>query len=203
MSPITGKPLTGNTTGGIMTETNTSIYEGLFLFPQSASANMQQAVDHLNYLLDRAGANVKAFSKWDERRLAYDVDANKRGVYFLVYFEADRDRLSALERDCNLSEELLRAMITRADHVPAEMIEGSEGRQQLEDEIKLRAAPEQTEGARAVIERTEVPAAAAVATEEAEGELEAEPAAEGVTEVAEAPEEAAPEHDEPRTEDGA
>ena len=208
MSPITGKPLTGNTTGGIMTETNTSIYEGLFLFPQSASANMQQAVDHLNYLLDRAEAKVKAFSKWDERRLAYDVEGNKRGVYFLVYFEADRDRLSSLERDCNLSEELLRAMITRTDHVPAEMIEGSEGRAQLEDEIKLRSAPEQTEGARAVIERTEAPAATAVATEEPQ----AEPAAEATDEVADeaAPEvadevapEAAPEEDEQRTEDGA
>ncbi|MEE2682145.1 MAG: 30S ribosomal protein S6 [Planctomycetota bacterium] len=156
-----------------MTETNTSIYEGLFLFPQSASANMQQAVDHVNHLLARAEAKVLAFSKWDERRLAYDVQGNKRGVYFLVYFEVERDRLSSLERDCNLSEELLRAMITRADHVPSELIEGSEGRQQLEDEIKLRAAPEQTEGQRAVIERAEAPAAAtAMATEEAEAAAE-------------------------------
>ena len=191
---MTGRTLTGNTIGGTMTETNTSIYEGLFLFPQSASANMQQAVDHVNHLLSRAEAKVLAFSKWDERRLAYDVQGNKRGVYFLVYFETERDRLSSLERDCNLSEELLRAMITRADHVPSDLIEGSEGRQQLEDEIKLRAAPEQTESHRAVIERAEAPAATAVATEAPEAApTDAEPAAE----------DPAPEADAERTEDEA
>ena len=183
-----------------MTETNTSIYEGLFLFPQSASANMQQAVDHVNHLLERAGGKVIAFSKWDERRLAYDVEGNKRGVYFLVYFEADRDRLSDLERDCNLSEELLRSMITRADHVPAELIEGSEGRAELEDEIKLRAAPEQSENARAVIERAEPATATATAEPEAATEAEA-PAEEAPAEEAPAEAEAAVEDAPEKTED--
>ena len=204
MNPPTGETHTGNTIGGTMTETNTSIYEGLFLFPQSASANMQQAVDHVNYLLERAGGKVIAFSKWDERRLAYDVEGNKRGVYFLVYFEADRDRLSDLERDCNLSEELLRSMITRADHVPAELIEGSEGRAQLEDEIKMRAAPEQSENARAVIERAEPSVATATATAEPEAPAEAAPAdAEAPAEEAPAEEEAPADEAPEKTEDEA
>jgi small subunit ribosomal protein S6 len=161
-----------------MTDTNKSIYEGLFLFPQSVSADMQSAIDHINSFMERAGAEVLAFAKWDERRLAYDIRSNKRGVYFIVYFRTDRDKLTSLERDCNLSELLLRTMITRADHVPAEVIEASEGRAQLADEIQLRDAPESNETAKAVIERasdapaeapaeaaTEAPAA--VATEEA------------------------------------
>ena len=161
-----------------MTDTNKSIYEGLFLFPQSVSADMQSAIDHINSFMERAEAEVLAFAKWDERRLAYDIRSNKRGVYFIVYFRTDRDKLTGLERDCNLSELLLRTMITRADHVPAEVIEASEGRAQLADEIQLRDAPESNETAKAVIERasdapaeapaeaaTEAPAA--VATEEA------------------------------------
>ena len=161
-----------------MTDNTKSIYEGLFLFPQSVSSDMQSAVDHINSFMERAGAEVLAFAKWDERRLAYDIRSNKRGVYFIVYFRTDRDKLTGLERDCNLSELLLRTMITRADHVPAEVIEASEGRAQLADEIQLRDAPESNETAKAVIERasdapaeapaeaaTEAPAA--VATEEA------------------------------------
>mgnify|MGYP001975341237 FL=1 len=174
-----------------MNEQTTSIYEGLFLFPQSASASMQQAVDHVNTLLERAEATVLAFSKWDERRLAYDIQGNKRGVFFLVYFEADRDRLSSLERDCNLSEQLLRSMITRADHVPTELVEGSEGRAQLEDEIRMRAEPEHSEHGRSVIERAgtaDAPAPEATATAEAP-EPEAAPAAEEAPAAeAEAPE---------------
>jgi len=54
---------------------------------------------------------------------------------------------------------MLRAMITRADHVPTEVMQAAEGRQQLSDEIKLRATqpaaaivPAQAETATAVAE---------------------------------------------------
>jgi len=125
-----------------MSDEPTNIYEGFFLFPQSAAANLQAATDHLDELLKRAGVEVVSFRKWDERRLAFEVKGNKRGVYFLVYFRAAPQRLVGLERDCNLSEHLLRSMITRADHIPEAEIQAAEGRAQLADEIKLR----ETEG---------------------------------------------------------
>jgi small subunit ribosomal protein S6 len=123
-----------------MSNVRTYQYEGLFLFPQSATADMQGAVDHVMELLHRASAEIIAFKKWDERRLAYEIKGNKRGLYFLVYFKSRADKLAGLERDCNLSEKLLRAMITRADHVTPEMMAAAEGRAQLADEIKLRAS---------------------------------------------------------------
>jgi len=114
-------------------------YEGLFLFPQSAAADLQEASDHVMEILHRAGAQIISFKKWDERRLAYEVKGNKRGLYFLVYFKANGSKIAGVERDCSLSEKLLRAMITRADQVTDEMMQAAEGRAQLADEIKLRA----------------------------------------------------------------
>ena len=114
------------------------LYEGLFLFPQAASGNLRAAVDHVNELLSRASADLKSLSKWDERKLAYEIKGNKRGVYFLAFFDVDPQNLVGLERDCNLSEQLLRAMVTRADAVPEEIVAAAEGRQTLEDEIRLR-----------------------------------------------------------------
>jgi small subunit ribosomal protein S6 len=114
-------------------------YEGLFLFPQAAVADLQGAHDHIVEILNRAGAEIVSMKKWDERRLAYEIRGNKRGVYFLVFFKAKGAKLHTIERDCNLSEKLLRAMITRADQVTDEMMQASEGRAQLADEIKLRA----------------------------------------------------------------
>ncbi|MFO0829995.1 MAG: 30S ribosomal protein S6 [Phycisphaerales bacterium] len=123
-----------------MSDIRTHIYEGLFLFPQSASADVQAAVDHINEILGRAHAEVIALRKWDERRLAYDIHGNKRGVYFLAYFKARTDSLAGIERDCRLSEKLLRTLITKADHVPPTDIAASDGRQQLADEAKLRGS---------------------------------------------------------------
>jgi len=117
----------------------TYTYEGMFLFPQAAVADLQAAADHVLELLHRAGAEIISFKKWEERRLAYEIKGNKRGLYFLAYFKAKGSKMAVLERDCNLSEKMLRAMILRADHILPELMEANEGRQQLADEIKLRA----------------------------------------------------------------
>jgi small subunit ribosomal protein S6 len=121
-----------------MSEIRTNTYEALFLFPQSASAELSAAVEHINEILGRAQADVIALRKWDERRLAYDVKGNKRGVYFLAYFKAQTSAIVGIERDCRLSERLLRSMITKANHIPAEEIASQDGRQQLADEMRLR-----------------------------------------------------------------
>ena len=124
-----------------MSEIRINTYEALFLFPQSASADLQAALDHIVEIMNRNKADILALRKWDERRLAYDIKGNKRGVYFLAYFKADARNLDGIDRDCRLSERMLRSLVTRADHVPAEEIASHEGPQQLADEINLRANP--------------------------------------------------------------
>ncbi len=121
-----------------MSEIRNNTYEGMFLFPQTVAADLQGAADHILGTLSKGGAQLISLCKWDERRLAYDIKGNKRGVYFLAYFKCDAQRLTAIERDCRLSERLLRSMITRADHVTPEQITAMDGRQQLADEIALR-----------------------------------------------------------------
>ncbi len=122
-----------------MSEERIHVYEGLFLFPQAMTANLQGAVDEIKELLKRSDAELLAMQKWDERRLAYEIKGHKRGVYFLAYFRVPATKLITLERDCNLSENLLRSMITRADHVTPEQIEACNRERELADEIRLRS----------------------------------------------------------------
>ncbi len=117
----------------------TNVYEGMFLFPQALTSNLQDAVDHITQILDRADSEIISLKKWDERKLAYEIKGNKRGVYFLVFFKALAEKMSDVDRACNLSEMLLRSMITRTDHLKQEQIEAADGRAELADEIKLRA----------------------------------------------------------------
>lgn len=122
-----------------MSEIRIHAYEGLFLFPQAATGNLQAAVDHIREILARANAEIISLKKWDERRLAYEIQGNKRGVYFLVYFKASTDKLAGIERDCNLSEQLLRTMVTRADQMTLDQMAAADGQAALADEIRLRA----------------------------------------------------------------
>ncbi len=121
-----------------MSEDTQKMYEGLFLFPQAAISTLDAASSHVQDMLTKVGAELIAFRKWDDRRLAYPIKGNKRGVFFLAYFKVVGTAISSLERNLLLSEEVLRFMITRCDHLTLEQIEATEGRTELADEIKLR-----------------------------------------------------------------
>ena len=122
-----------------MTDQRINAYEGLFLFSQAQAGDLQTAAAHIKDILSKVGAEFISLRKWDERRLAYEIKGNKRGVYFLTYFRAPRTAMAELERNCNLSELLLRFMVTRADHLAQEQMEAADGSAELADEIKLRA----------------------------------------------------------------
>ena len=158
-----------------MTTTHTNNYEGLFLMPQSAGSDLGGATELVKALLEKVGAEIISFKKWDERRLAYQIKGNKRGLYFLCYFKLAGHEITALERQCLLSESMLRHMITRADHLTMEEMQTVDAQQELADEIKLRAeqSHDRSSGTTAIIDREE----AAKATAEAPADAPAEPAA--------------------------
>jgi len=120
-------------------DTRVGTYEAMFLVSQSVASDFAQLVEHINHLFERAGATVLAMKKWDERRLAYEIDKQKRGIYILAYFSCPTDMLGHLERDAQISEQIMRLMIVKADHLTQEEIEANDDRQGLSDEAKLRA----------------------------------------------------------------
>ncbi|MBS0189198.1 MAG: 30S ribosomal protein S6 [Planctomycetes bacterium] len=119
-------------------------YEAMFLFGQSTAADLAGCVAHLNEILQRASAETIAMRKWDDRRLAYEIGGQKRGTYILTYFKAPNESMSGFERDCNLSEKILRHLVIRADHMTVEQMQAADGRRELELEAKMRAEKPQT-----------------------------------------------------------
>jgi small subunit ribosomal protein S6 len=114
-------------------------YEGMYLISQQVAATFSEAISHIRETIESAGGHIIAMKKWDERRLAFEIDKQKRGVYILCYFEAPTSALIKIENNCNLSEQILRAMFLRADHLSPEEIASNDERQALEDEARLRA----------------------------------------------------------------
>jgi len=121
-----------------MNQQRTYSYEGFFLLPQAAVAELQAASDHIRTILTNNGAEVISLFKWDERRLAYEIRGNKRGVYMLAYFTAPGENMAEIERAFNLSEQVMRSLIVRADHLAAEQMQNAEAERKMADEIRLR-----------------------------------------------------------------
>lgn len=122
-----------------MSENRVYAYEAMFLLGQAQAADLGGAVAHIQEIMARGHAEILGMRKWDERRLAYEIRGQKRGTYILVYFKAPGKDVAHIERDCNLSERLLRTMILRADHMTEEQMRSADARKELEIEAKLRA----------------------------------------------------------------
>ncbi|GAB4109221.1 MAG: hypothetical protein Kow00105_17750 [Phycisphaeraceae bacterium] len=119
----------------------TNLYEGLFLMSQSAvGAGIGASIDHIRDILEKIGAEIITLRKWDERKLAYPIRGQKRGLYLFSLFRADGTKLAEAERSCNLSEQVVRVMFTRCDHYGQVEYEAElEAAKTSEAELKLRA----------------------------------------------------------------
>lgn len=93
-----------------------NVYECMFLLDTTKAAGDIATVDkQLRTLLERNNAEVLISRPWDERRLSYPVEKQKKGLYYLTYFSSEGKNLPGIERDCQLNEMILRQLILRID----------------------------------------------------------------------------------------
>jgi small subunit ribosomal protein S6 len=138
-----------------MPTTRVANYEAMFLISQSQPFG--EAINGIRHILERYGATILAMRKWDERRLAYEIKKQKRGIYILAYFSCDTKHLGEIERGFNLSEQVMRFLITRADHMTVDEMKAADAHKELEAEAKLRATQPAAAFAAAVTEPPVVP----------------------------------------------
>jgi len=98
-------------------------YEAMFLFDPTFASSFENCENEIRRIMTRAEGEIVFCRKWDERRLAYKIKGRKRGTYVLVYFKAPPGKITALERDAFLSENVLRVLVLRADGVTPELME--------------------------------------------------------------------------------
>ena len=157
------------------------LYEGLFLVDSAdAAADWSVVTGAVEKILSRAGAEVVSLNKWDERKLAYDMKGKARGTYILSYFNCDPGRIGAIERDVQLSEQILRVMILTTE----KMSESDVGKDTPAALVEKAAVVAEAKAAeKAALEAEAQAAAEAEAAEKAVLEAEAQAAGEVAAEA--------------------
>jgi small subunit ribosomal protein S6 len=148
------------------------LYEGLFLVDSSeAASDWDGVIGTIEKMLARADADVVSIKKWDERRLAYEVNGKERGTYILTYFNGDPAKITGIERDVQLSERITRVMILRTDIMDQEDIDKNTPLERVE-----KSAAAEAEAAAARVAAAEAAEAAKAAEAEAASTAEIEAA---------------------------
>src|SRR5688572_7567246 len=98
-------------------------YEGMFLFGTAATSNVEGALATIRGFIEKHGGKIHVLKKWDDRKLAYEIAKQQRGLYVMAYFNAPTSAVTQIERDCRLSDEVLRALILDGTHLSVEEVE--------------------------------------------------------------------------------
>ena len=143
------------------------LYEAMFLVDSAEAASDWEGINQvITGILEKFGAEILSARKWDECKLAYEVNGKSRGTYILCYFRVEGSKIQGIERDVQLSERIMRVLILNAEYMTNEDIEKATPAtlaQKRAEEASLAAA----EAAVAAEEAAKVAAAEAAAAEAA------------------------------------
>ena len=173
------------------------LYEAMFLVDSAEAADWDAVIKAIKNILERAEVEIVSIKKWDERKLAYEINGKTRGTYILCYFRADGKRIQDIERNVQLSERVMRVLIL-----------STEGRdkEDIEKPAPVRRAEKHGQKiAQAEAERAEAKKISArkAAKEAEESEQSAEPVAAGASETGQLKQDERKGRKEPGAEDGA
>jgi small subunit ribosomal protein S6 len=90
----------------------------LVLRPDVPDDKAQAVIDRTTRQLVADGGQIIKVAPWGRRRLAYQIDRYREGSYHIVLFEAPPAALAEMERTLQITEDVLRHLVTR-DERPA------------------------------------------------------------------------------------
>ena len=90
-------------------------YEVMYIIrPDVEQETLQAVVEKFNAIIANGGEVIK-FEVLGKRRLAYEIQKFRDGIYVLVNFNATPEVVAELERVLRITDEVIRHLIVRDD----------------------------------------------------------------------------------------
>ena len=71
-----------------------------------------EVIEKVKAMITRFGGNVTDVDEWGKRKLAYEINYEGEGYYVLYNFESKPDFPMELERVINITDGVLRSLVT-------------------------------------------------------------------------------------------
>lgn len=93
-----------------------NVYEGMFILDSGRYSRDAGGVSgEIAKIVADTGGEMLVSRLWEERRLAYPINGQRKGTYWLTYFRLESTRLSEINRKCQLSENIMRFLLLKVD----------------------------------------------------------------------------------------
>jgi small subunit ribosomal protein S6 len=85
----------------------------LVLKPDAPDERAAAVIDRTTRYVVASGGQIVKVAPWGRRRLAYPIDRYREGSYHIVVFEAPAEVIAEMERSLQITEDVLRYLVTR------------------------------------------------------------------------------------------
>ena len=85
----------------------------LVLRPDAPDERAAAVIDRTTRYVVASGGQIVKVAPWGRRRLAYPIDRYRDGSYHIVVFESPAEAIAELERSLQITEDVLRYLVTR------------------------------------------------------------------------------------------
>ncbi|MEX1224810.1 MAG: 30S ribosomal protein S6 [Pirellulales bacterium] len=119
------------------------VYDGTFIFDSNRYGKDPNGVSgQIDSLIESLGGEVLVSRMWEERRLAYPINNQRKGTYWLTYFRLESTKIPELNQTVGRNDNVLRHLVLRVDprivdalvaHAKGETLEQPEEEEQPEE----------------------------------------------------------------------
>ncbi|ABO51808.1 SSU ribosomal protein S6P [Desulforamulus reducens MI-1] len=89
-------------------------YEVMYIIkPEVEEEKVTALMEKFKSVVEEKGAEVTKLDKWGKRRLAYEINKIKEGIYVLMQFKAEPAASAELDRVMKINDDIVRHMIIR------------------------------------------------------------------------------------------
>ncbi len=91
-------------------------YESVFVTKSTLTdEEIDVILEKVKSIIEEKGGEVVSSHNWGKKKLAYEVQKERKGIYVFVHFKGTGDTIAELERTYRFSEQIIKFMNLRID----------------------------------------------------------------------------------------
>jgi small subunit ribosomal protein S6 len=114
--------------------------------PETGEVGVQEQLERARQFIIAEGGEVSETHEWGTRDLAYPIQKQKRGIFYVIEFQGDGAAVSELERNLRIADSVMRYITVKVDPDRAPLELGGKPRRDAAEEPKPEGAAEAAEG---------------------------------------------------------
>jgi small subunit ribosomal protein S6 len=95
----------------------------IVLDPAVGDAGAEEEIERIQGIITSRQGEIVGVERWGRRKLAYEINKKKEGIYALIRFGGTQEILAEIDRRCRLNESLMRHMTVISEGPPAPVVE--------------------------------------------------------------------------------